>query len=111
MECYPEILLGITTEVLPDEGRSETIKARGHCRVGGEEVSRSRDSQRDIERLPGLLDETAGALQHGKGRMPLIEMTDFRLDAECGEQSPAANSEKDFLLETQFRAAPHTVRW
>ena len=100
-----EFLLGITTEVLLDESRSETVKAGGHCRVGGEEVPRSRDGQRDFERLRGLLHETAGALQHGKGRMPFVQVTDFRLDAECGEQPPAANPEKQFLLEAQLRPA------
>ena len=38
MECNAELLLGITAEVLLDEGRRETVKAGGHCRVGGEEV-------------------------------------------------------------------------
>ena len=82
VECDAELLLGIPTEVLLDEGRSETVKAGGHCRVGGEEIPRSRDGQRDFEGLPGLFHETPGALQHGKGRMPFIQMTDFRLDAE-----------------------------
>ena len=94
MECYAELLLGITAEVLLDESRSETIKAGGHCRVGGEEVACSRGGQCDFEGLRVLLHETAGAFQHGKGRMPFIQMTDFRLDAECGEQPPAANPEK-----------------
>ena len=82
VECYAEFLLGIPTEVLLDESRSETIKAGGHCRVGGEEVPRSRDGQRDFEGLPGLFHETAGAFQHGEGRMPFIQVTDFRLDAQ-----------------------------
>ena len=82
VEWYAELLLGIPTEVLLDEGRSEPVKAGGHCRVGGEEVPRSRDGQRDVEGLPGLLHETAGAFQHGEGRMPFIQVTDFRLNAE-----------------------------
>ena len=82
VERDAELLLGITTEVLLDESRSETVKAGGHRRVGGEEVPRSRGGQRDFEGLPGLFHETAGALQHGEGRMPFIQVTDFRLDAE-----------------------------
>jgi hypothetical protein len=78
----PSFPLRVPSEVLLDEGRSETIKAGGHRRVGGEEVSRSRGGQRDFEGLPGLFHETAGALQHGEGRMPFIQMTDFRLDAQ-----------------------------
>jgi len=38
VECYAELLLGIITEVLLDEGRSEPVKAGGHCGVRGEEV-------------------------------------------------------------------------
>ena len=78
----PSLLLGITTEVLLDERRSETVKAGGHRRVGGEEVARSGDGQRDFEGLPGLFHEAARAFQHGEGRMPFIQVADFRLDAE-----------------------------
>jgi hypothetical protein len=35
--------------------------------------------------------------------MPFIQVTDFRSEAECGEQPPAANPEEQFLLETQLR--------
>src|SRR3984893_12355447 len=105
VERYAELLHGITAEVLLDEGRSETVKAGGHCRVGGEEIPRSSDGQRDVEGLPGLLHETAGTFQHGKGRMPFIQMTDLRPDAERIEQSPAADPEKQFLLEAQLRPA------
>ena len=44
--------------------------------------------------------------KHSKGRMPFIQVTDFRLDAQRAEQSPAANPEKHFLLEAQLRPAP-----
>ena len=36
MEGDAELLRGITTEVLFDERRSETVKPGGYCRVGGE---------------------------------------------------------------------------
>ena len=78
----PSFSFGVAAEVLFDESGSETVKARGHRRVGGEEVPRSRDGQRDVKRLPGLFHEIAGALQNGEGRMPFIEMTDFRFDAK-----------------------------
>ena len=51
VECYAELLLGIAAEVLLDEGRCEAVKTGGHGRVGGEEVPRSRDGQRDFEGL------------------------------------------------------------
>ena len=105
MERDAELLLGIAAEVLLDEGRSETVEAGGHRRVGGEEVARPRDGQRDFEGLPGLFHEAAGALQHGEGRMPFIQVADFRLDAERAEQPPAADPEEQFLLEAQLRPA------
>jgi len=33
-------------------------------------------------------------------------VTDFRLEAECTEESPSADSEEHFLLEPQFRPTP-----
>ena len=43
---------------------------------------------------PCLFHETAGALQHGEGRMPFVEMTDFRLNAKRSKQPPSANPEQ-----------------
>ena len=40
VERNAELLLRIPAEVLFDESRSETVKAGGHCRVGGEKISR-----------------------------------------------------------------------
>jgi hypothetical protein len=77
-----------------DERRSETVKAGGHRRVGGEKISRARGGQRDFKGLRVLLHETAGALQHGKGRMTFIQVTDIRLDAEraSSRQPPIPSS-------------------
>ena len=75
-----------------DEGRSKAVKAGGHRRVGGEEVARSRDGQRDFEGLPGLFHEAPGAFQHGEGRMPFIQMTDFRLDAKRAQAAAIRRS-------------------
>ena len=93
VECYAELLLGITTQVLLDETRRETVKAGGHCRVRGEQVPRSRGGQRDLERLCCLLHETAGALQHGEGRMPFVQVTDVWLDPKRGQEPPSADPE------------------
>ena len=49
--------------------------------------------------------ETAGVFQHGKGCMPVVQVTDFRLDAERDEQPPATNPEKQLLGEAQLWAA------
>ena len=40
MAAYTERLIGITTMILLDEDRVETIKTGSHRRVGGEEVAR-----------------------------------------------------------------------
>ena len=101
-----EFLLGIGTEIFLDEGRGETVKAGGHCRVGGEEVPRSSDGQRDFEGLRRLLHETVCSFQHGKGRMPFVQMTHLRLEAERAEQPPAADPEHHLLLQPQLRSAP-----
>src|SRR5664279_260409 len=106
MELNAELLRGVSTEVLLDEGRSETIKTGGHCRVGGEEVSCSGDRQRDFEGLPCPFHEVAGTFQDGERRVPFIQVTDLRLDTERAEQSPSADPEEHFLLETQLRPAP-----
>ena len=82
VELDTEPLLGVTAEVLLDKGRSEAVKTVGHCRVGCEQISSSRDGQRNFEGLTGLLHETACAFKHGKCRMSLIQMADFRLDAQ-----------------------------
>src|SRR5208283_1950676 len=104
VEGNSEFLLRITVEVLLDERRSETVKPGGHCRVGGKEIPRSRGGQRHFKRLRVLLHETAGTLQNGKGRMTFIQVTDVRLEAECGEQSPTSNPKQQLLLEAQLRS-------
>ena len=105
MERDAELVLGIPTEVLLDEGRSETVKTGGHRRVGGKEVARSRDGQCDFEGLPGLFHEGSSPFQHGEGGMPFIQVADFGLDAERIEQAPSADPEDQFLLEAQLRPA------
>ena len=89
-----------------DEGRSETIEARGHRRVRGEKVPRSRNSQGYFKRPSGFLHEIAGAFQHGEGRMTFIEVTNFRLDSEGTKQPPPADPQHQFLLQSQLRSAP-----
>ena len=103
---YTELLLRITAEVLLDERRSETIKARSHRCVGGEKISRSGDGQSDLKRSPGFFHESSGAFQHREGRMPFIQVADFRLDAERCEQSPSADPEYHLLFQAQLRPAP-----
>jgi hypothetical protein len=102
--CYTELLLGITTEVLLDE-RRQNGRSRRPQPCGGEEIPRSRDSKRDFEGLLGHSHEALCLFQHGEGRMPFVQMTNFRLDAKRTKQSPSANPEEQFLLEAQLRPA------
>ena len=60
--------------------------------------------------FPILLHESAGTFQQGEGRMPFIEMADFRLDAEGIEQSPSAQPEHDLLFQAQFCARHRRAR-
>ena len=106
VERDPELLRGVIVQVLLDEGRSETIKAGGHRRVGGEEVPCSCGGQRDFKGLTCRFHETASARQHGKGRVPFIQVTDFRLEAKLTQQPPSPKTEDQFLFEAQLRAAP-----
>ena len=105
-EFYAELLLGIITKILLNERRSETVKAGSHCRVSGEEIADPSRGQCHFERLPGFFHEASGTLQHREGRMTFIQVTDFRFMSERSEQPPAADPEKQFLLETQLRPAP-----
>ena len=43
VNCNAKLFLGVPTEVLFNKGRSESIKAGGHCGVGGKKVTRSCD--------------------------------------------------------------------
>jgi hypothetical protein len=90
---------------LLDEGGRETVKTGGHCRVRSEEIARSCDRQCDCEGLPGLFHEVARTFQDGKRRVPLIQVTDLRLDPERAEQPPSADPEEQLLLEAQLRPA------
>jgi hypothetical protein len=57
--------------------------------MSGEKISRACGAERDVEQLGVFLNEIACALQDGKRRMALIEMTDRRLNAERPKQPPS----------------------
>ncbi len=69
----------------------ETVEARGHCRVGGEEIAGSRRRQCHFKGLAVLFHEVPGPLQNGEGRVPFIQVTDLRLQPERAEYSPSAD--------------------
>src|SRR2546425_4769540 len=75
-----KVLLGVLPMKALDEGRGEAVEARRDRGVGGEDVSRAGDRERHVERVPGVLHEAPGALQHGEGRVPLVEMADLGLE-------------------------------
>ena len=106
VEFYVEPLLGISTKILRNERWIETVKAGSHGRVRGEEVAGPSCSQCHLERLPGFFHESSGSLQHREGGVTFIQVTDFGFKSERSEQPPAADSEQQFLLETQLRSSP-----
>ena len=87
LECDAELSVRITAEILLDQRRREPIEAGGHRGVRGKEVAGTRDGQRDLERLPGLLHEAAGSLQHRERGMAFVQVADFRLDARAPRRS------------------------
>ena len=100
-----ELRPSVTTQGVFDKGGGKPVKARGHRGVGGEEIACASHSQCDFEGLSGRSHKTPRTFQHGERRMPLIQVTDFRLDAERGKQSPSADSQYQLLHEAQIRSA------
>src|SRR5688572_25227042 len=97
VEGNAERLCGMLAQVLPDEGRRKAVKSGCHGRVSCKKIARPGDGQRDLKGTPRLCHVTSGAFQDGKGRMPFIQVTDLRLDAQRTEQSPAADPKEQFL--------------
>ena len=59
-------------------------------------------------RLPEPIAGPSGygaVVEDSKGRVPFIEMTDFGLQTQCAQKTPASDPEKKFLLQAQFRPA------
>ena len=100
-----QFLLGIRAKVLRNERRVKTVKTGHHRRVRREKVPGSGDGQCVLEGQPGFLHAAPRALQNHEGRMPLIQVTDLRLEAKRLEHPPATDPEQYFLLETQLGPA------
>jgi len=103
VNCHAELLLGVSAQVLLDESRSETVKTGGDRGVRSKEVACPSDCQCHFEGLTTFFHEASRAFQNCEGGMPLIQVTDFRLNAECAEQPPSADPEEQFLLKAQLR--------
>jgi hypothetical protein len=73
--------------------------------MGREKISGARCRQRKREGLSGLGHEAQGAFQQGESRMPFIQMADIRFEPEGGQQSPAPDPKRHFLLQAQFLVA------
>ena len=83
----------------------ESVVARGHRCVRGEDVAGTRDGQCNVEGAACGLHERARTLQDGERRVALVEMADLRPDAERAQQTPPANAEDDLLFQTQLQPA------
>lgn len=62
-----EVLLGVGTQILFDQCRSETVEACRHRRVGGEQVARR---QRHLKFLATVVHEMPRLLQHSEAAWP-----------------------------------------
>jgi len=70
------------------------------------EISGASGGQRDFKGLVEILHEMASPFQNRKSCMPLIQVADFRLNANSPKQAPSTNAKQQFLLEAQFWATP-----
>lgn len=74
--------------------------------MGGEEIPRAGDRQRHLEWTLVVLHEAAGPLEHGEGRVTLVQMTDLRLQTERAQQAPADDSEDELLARRRSGPPP-----
>src|SRR5207245_57901 len=63
-----KVLLGVLPMKALDEGRGEAVEARRDRGVGGEDVSRTGDRQRHVERVPCVPHVAPGWSGGGRGR-------------------------------------------
>ncbi len=103
-------LVDVPAEVLPQELRREHVDARGHGRVGREDVAGRRDLARLGEGEVLLLHETPDPLERDEGGVPLVDVPDRRGPAELLEGAQAADAEHDLLLEPHLEAAAVEAR-
>ena len=89
-------------EVTDDVAGIEPVEGCGDRRVGGEHGARARDGQRDVERYVLFPHDPPGAFQHGKCRVPFVEVTDVRIESQLAQQPPAAEPERHLLLPPDF---------
>src|SRR6185295_3966212 len=90
-------IFGEECEVLRNQFWRETVEPRGYGRVRCENITSAGCCECCFKRLSCLLHETAGSFKHRKGRVPLVEMTNFRTIAQFTQQPPAADAQKDLL--------------
>src|SRR5690606_7669476 len=100
-----EIALGIIAEILLDERGRETVEARRHRRMRGEEIACARHYERHVEGNPRLPHQATRPLEHAERRVPFIEMADLGTKAELVEQAPPAYAEHHLLSQPQLLSA------
>ena len=102
LEVDPD-LRRVIAEVFPHQLQRESVVARRHRRVRGEDIARRDHLQRGVEIELVLLHLAADQLQREKRRVPFIHVVDRRLDAHRVQRMDAADAEHDLLLD------PHLV--
>src|SRR5207253_996988 len=73
--------------------------------VRGEDVPRGGGGQRLPEGVPGLLGEAARPLEHGKGGVALVEVTDVWAQTDRRQRPPAADPQRHLLLQAHLPVA------
>ncbi len=85
--------------------RGKTVETSRHGRMRREEIPSPRGREPDGKRLPGRSHEFPGPLQERQAGVAFIEVTDLGLEAEGGQQPPAADAERDLLAEAHLLIA------
>ena len=90
----------IVLHVLFKEPGCKPVKTGLHRRMGGKEIAGPGGGERLLEADIMLLHEIAGSFKNDKGGMPLVEVADLWGDLQVTEETIAADSQNDFLLQT-----------
>ena len=88
-----------------DQTSVKAVEPGGDGGVGGKKIASAGNIQGYVKCSLMILHVTARPFEHGKCRMTLIEMADFRLQANGAEQAPAANTKNKFLPQAHLRIA------
>ena len=103
LERDAEFLLSILMEILVHELGIKTVEARGDRGVGGEQISWAGNGQRKLEGHLVIFHVAACTFENGERSMAFVQVAHLGLQADSPQQTPAADTQDDLLLEPHFR--------